>query len=258
MTVLHYLTERGIAQLERAVESNLSWYYRTRAGRRRQLFGDDVVRTESIQVDSLAGALTTPSGSRTERPRFDGENALTVYGALRNLTPQLATNAGIWIYLCHAECAEYVSKRWMSEQPGPEDAAAKNVLNHFFMSGERALRRDNGIARLWWMGYIAHRAAPDEPRSFLDTILHSQDIRSSLLERPAVSTNVRVLRAIYLVMKEHREQGSALLEREAFREWMRSVNRQGGMKLLDHLSDDVLDELLQCEAKKAIDRAGGD
>lgn len=253
MTVLHYLTERGIAQLERAVESNLSWYYRTRAGRRRQLFPDEVVRAESIEVDSLADALTMPSGSRIERPRFDGENALRVYGALRNLSPQLATNAGIWIYLCHADCAQYVSRRWMQELPEAEDAAAKNVLNHFFMSGERALRRDNGIARLWWMGYIAWQVSPNDPQSFLDLILASQDVRSSLLERPAVSMNVRVLRTIYGVMQEyHGGVGGDLFERFTFRAWMRAINRRGGVMLLDALSDDDLGRLLAEEAEEAL------
>lgn len=252
MTSLRYLTDGGIRGLERSVEANLPWYYRTRGGRRRQLFDDAAVHTESIEVDSIAGRLKMPERRQTARPEFDGQNALVVHDALRNLTPQLATNPGIWVYLTHTDGAEYVSKRWMGDRPTADDAAAKNVLNHFFMSGERPLRRDNGIARLWWMGYIAHRVVPDEPQLFLDTILHSQDIRSSLLERPAVSMNFRVLRAIYDVMKDHRSSDGELFDRFKFRGWMRAVNRRGGMVLLDALSDSELDKLLRAEAEAAL------
>ena len=126
--------------------------------------------------------------------------------------------------------------------------AIRKVLNHFFALGNRALIRDNGVSRLWWLGRIAHEAAPANPREFLTILLHRQDVRSALIERPSVSMNRRVLRAIYMIMKESWINGGRLFERETFRSWMVALNRRGGVVLLDALPDEALGRLLREEA----------
>jgi len=55
--------------------------------------------------------------------------------------------------------------------------------------------------------------------------------------------NKRVLRAIYMVMKESWINGGKLFEREIFRNWMIALNRQGGVVLLDALPDEALGRL---------------
>ena len=84
--------------------------------------------------------------------------------------------------------------------------------------------------------------------------MHRQDIRSALIERPSVSMNPDVLKAVYRVMKREWDvdrEKSQLFKREAFREWMISLNRRGGVVLLDALSDKKLDKLVGEEAAEA-------
>ena len=56
----------------------------------------------------------------------------------------------------------------------------QRVLNHFFAVGNRALVRDNGISRLWWLGKIANDVDNEDPLRFLTILLHRQDVRSAL------------------------------------------------------------------------------
>ena len=114
----------------------------------------------------------------------DAQNALIVYDALKYLTPHQASIERLWAYLCHFDCRQYVAARWLNRRPDNEKDAVREVRNHFFASGNRALIRDNGVSRLWWLGKIAHDVAPDGPREFLTLLLHRQDVRSALIERP--------------------------------------------------------------------------
>jgi hypothetical protein len=126
------------------------------------------------------------------------------------------------------------------------------VHNHFFAKGNRALIRDNGVSRLWWLGKIAHDVDPEDPRLFLTILLHRQEVQSALIERPSISMNRRVLCAIYEVMKSHWVNGGTLFERQNFRGWMVSLNRRGGVVLLDSLPNDVLAELLREESERVL------
>ena len=168
------------------------------------------------------------------------------------LTPQQASDERLWAYLCHAYCPEYVAERWLLPRPTKEKDAAQKVRNHFFARDKRGLIRDNGISRLWWLGFIAHEVEQDDPGGFLERLLHRQDVRSALIERPSVSMNHRVLRAINAVMRAYWREDKRLFERDCFRSWMMGLNRRGGVVLLDALPDQPLSCLLQGEAQRAL------
>ena len=134
-----------------------------------------------------------------------------------------------------------------------------HVYNHFFASGNRALIRDNALSRLWWLGHIAYEVAPEDPPRLLQILMHRQNIRSALIERPSVSMNPEVLQAVYAVMLDHWQRDgrrSKLFDRDVFRDWMIRLNRRGGVMLLDALPPDALGELLGDEAQKALRRSG--
>ena len=62
----------------------------------------------------------------------------------------------MWVYLCHCDCPQYVTARWLGRRPDKDEDAVREVRNHFFAVGNRALIRDNAVSRLWWLGKIAH------------------------------------------------------------------------------------------------------
>ncbi len=242
-----YFTETSVARLRLEAENRLAVYY---SGEDlANLAPMDAVRDSRVDMTSFADHLSYAEPASGT----DVDNALCVFDALSALTPQQAADERIWVYLCHNDCADYVRWRWLGSRPESDDVARSRVLNHFFARDNRALIRDNGISRLWWLGHIAHGIDSANPRRFLEIVLHRQDVRSALLERPSVAMNERVLRSIYQVMHGHWQSDSKLFQRETFRRWMVGLNRRGGVILLDALDSSQLDELIRDEARVALE-----
>lgn len=251
MQFVRFFTEDAVDHLRSTIEDRLDWYYAER--------GDPRTWPESKSSSVKKSATTLVlDGETGTAHRRDRENALRVYDYLSDLRPEEAAEERLWVYLAHVECHQYVRSRWLGRQPKETAAAVRKVENHFFARGARALIRDNGVSRLWWMGKIARDVDGDRPGQVLGLVLHTQDIRSSLLERPAVSRNIGVLREICAVMADHlRREEMMLFRRRTFRAWMRGINARGGVVLLDALRPEALRELLQEEAEKALAGDGG-
>ena len=247
MSRLQYYVESAVEELRGSVDERLTWYFDAGAATRRiELLSANPVKRTDIEIGPLAGRLMT---GRRDPSKDDAENAMIVYTALHDLTPHQASDERLWAYLCHHDCAAYVADRWLRRHSASDDDASNRVRNHFFASGNRALIRDNGVSRLWWLGYIAHQVDDKNPRQFLRILLTRQDVRSALIERPGVSRNYRVLRTIYAVMREdHATRQQRLFVRDTFREWMKRLNRHGGVVLLDAVPEDALERLVRDEA----------
>ena len=250
MTNLRYYTTETLEGLRTKIAEHLDWYYAP-DGPLPALSPVGGVRESRLTAPALAERLKTDAGRPSST---DVENALTVYRSLSDLTPHQASFERVWAYLCHCDCPQYVAARWLSTRPEDDEDAVRGVKNHFFAMGDRSLIRDNAVSRLWWLGKIAYDVDSENPREFLTILLHRQDVRSALIERPSVSTNRRVLRGIYKVMQEHWSDGDTLFAREAFRAWMVALNRRGGVVLLDALPDGTLDQLLREEATRAVEQ----
>ena len=249
MTNLRYYTTEVVENLRTRIAEHLDWYYAPH-GNLPLAASVGGLRESTLTAPALAERLVTEAGRPSST---DVENALIVYEALSGLTPHQASIERMWVYLCHSDCPQYVAARWLGRRPEEDEDAVREVRNHFFAVGNRALIRDNAVSRLWWLGNIAHDIDPENPREFLTILLHRQDVRSALIERPSVSTNRGVLRGIYEVMREHWSDGGALFAREAFRSWMIALNRRGGVVLLDALPEEALARLLRDEARRAVE-----
>ena len=249
MNVVRYYSEEAVDELLGKIgDQKESYLGRTTSFS--SLRASNPVRVTNIPSGRLTNVLKT-KGRRPER--HDGSNALVVYRALTKLTPHQASDRRLWTYLCHNDCSTYVATRWLGGSSTSTRDVTQDIYNHFFVHGNRGLVRDNGVSRLWWLGYIAHHVDPGEPERFLDVLLFRQDPRSALIERPSVSRNYRVLKAIYRVMKKDFDtKERCLFVRETFRNWMKGLNRQGGVVLLDALPDSRLDRLVKREAERAL------
>lgn len=246
MAYLRYYTSQMVEDLRRTVDEHIDWYHAP-SGPPPLATVEGGVRESRIPAPSLAGRLQLDAENP---PSSDGANAIAVYASL-DLTPHQASMERVWVWLCHHDCPQYVAARWLRRR-SDHQITVKEVRNHFFAIGNRALIRDNGISRLWWLGKIANEVDRDEPQRFLEILLHRQDVRSALIERPSVSMNRRVLRTVYRVMNEHWETDRKLFERETFRTWMVALNRRGGVVLLDAMSDDDLYRLVCEEADASL------
>ena len=249
MMRLRYFTSESLEVLRSTISDRLDWYYAPDS-KPFPWFGDS--RQSKLSAPALAGGILVDA----DKPHAtDVDNALYVYTSLPDLTPHQASIERMWAYLSHCDCPRYVATRWLKHRPSKTEDAIRKVHNHYFATGNRGIIRDNAISRLWWLGKIAVDADPDDPRHFLTILLHRQDVRSALIERPSVSLNPGVLRRIYSVMREQWDSDRELFERDAFRKWMTGLNRRGGVVMLDALPEDALDKLLREEVDTAINHA---
>ena len=255
---LRYCRRDIATALDNAVPATLDWYYHPLARDPLPPLAQEGAELESgFRVEPFWSSLEMPreSDNPQERAATDRANVLITRQALDMLTPVQAADGRLWTWLTHTHCAEYVKRRWMHSRPAEEREAIRAVKNHFFVHGSRSLIRENGVSRLWWIGEIAHRVEPGSEEQFLEVMLSTQEIRQQVLERPGLTMNAHVLRALYRLMRRRWESdgpAAPLLQREAFRRWMRSLNGRGGVVLLDAMTGDQLQALLEFEAERAL------
>ena len=247
---MNYYTQKMVEELRASVSWHLDWYYKPDGTEFPKRISSEARRDTPLPWRELGSLLAVDS----RRPyESDAANAIVVYETLRDLTPQQAADERLWVHLSHGDCAGYTAQRWLASRPDNPDAAVKRVLSHFFARDSRALIRDHGVSRLWWLGAIAHDVHPEDPRLFLEIVLYRQDVTWELFGRPSVSMNRHVLKSIFSVMRSHWEDCRSLFKREVFRAWMVNLNRRGGVVLMDSLYESPLLLLLRAEADDAIE-----
>jgi hypothetical protein len=161
--------------------------------------------------------------SAISTPEVEFENSKLVWRSLGGaLTPSLARENRIWVRMSHVECLEFSRNRWLDNRS--DEQLEKSVRTHFFATSQTACRDDHAIGRLWWNGWIAHMADPDNQEQALRLILHSADVRSNLVERPWIFARPVLASSILRLMQAE----SWLLQMEHhFREFMKAVNLLG-------------------------------
>jgi hypothetical protein len=186
--------------------------------------------------------LQLPTGF-SQSENNDSINCALMLKALPSLSPANATDDRLWVTLSFGHFSEYVHKRWpfrISE----ENKLTNHVINHWFAKGPRGRMRDNGVSRLWWMGYIASKVPDMEMNSVFDLLFANSDYRSSLLERTGSSNALSVLVAVLKISNEFFIKGIPY-EREKFRDFMREVNFLGGRRNLAAMSHTDLIDLFR-------------
>ncbi|MEK4324645.1 DUF6339 family protein [Paenibacillus sp. FSL R7-0312] len=176
---------------------------------------------------------------------FDFENTKKVYTALREMTLTQASDERIWVYLAHQTFWKYMRERWPVESYLKKQKTEDSIKErYFFMSNKgRALVR-NGIARLWWYGYISYDEEREDPYELTAMLLSKLDIAQSLLER-LFSGNRDITRAVLSVLhKKHKIEGQSV-NREVFRSLMMYLNQLGGVTILDALDRLEMEKLIE-------------
>lgn len=192
-----------------------------------------------IRVDEID--LHMPVSSTVH---YDLENTKKVYTALKDITLVQACDERIWVYLSHQTFWNYMRKRWAVEsylqKEKPEDAIRER---YFFMSNKgRALVR-NGIARLWWYGYVSYDETREDRFELTAMLLSKLDIAQSLLER-TFSGNKDITLAVLSVLHQKEKVKKITVKRDIFRSLMIYINQLGGVTILDALDRGDLEELI--------------
>lgn len=214
-------------------------------------------REVAIEIGDCGGIkLPVPNG-----PNGDLENCLFMQRVYGNLTPRQAVDGRVWAYATHVMFSDYVHKRWpVPSEMKPEERGAKDgaerfherkirhVKVHYFADSNREFVRDNAISRLWWMGFIAKRCKEFTPERTLGILLKKSDVRANILERPNLNMSAEIFNEIIYLLDEDMDgpdsDETTLFYRENFRNFMKIINRTGGMRILNALPQDALKKLL--------------
>ena len=238
---LKYLSETMLSKLSQDVSRNRERY---QSGNFLDLECENGWSIEAAGVSVDYDLLNALDGTHSTAAA-DIENSLIVHKALSTMTPAMAREERIWTRLTHVECLEYSRKRWLSSFIG--EKLDGQVQRHMFAPNRTAIRDDNAVSRLWWNYRIAAIADPDDPEGALRLILKTSDIRMQLVERPWTAARVPLAKAVIRAMKRDPWITSSSI---AFREFMKTLNRDGGGILFEVLKDNEVDQFMdQCSAR---------
>lgn len=194
--------------------------------------------------------LKKPDENSKDKSKYDIDNTIAFYSAMRELKVVQASDERLWSLMCHKDYWDYMRSRWSIEECNNEDAeevggaAKKNskdriIERYFFQSNRaRALVR-NGIARLWWYGYMTYDEKREDPFELTKILLRRHDDAQGLLER-SFPHNKKILHAILSVLPKYE-----YISRDKFRSLLKSINRIGGVTILDTLDEQDLISMVE-------------
>ena len=245
------LKEKVVADLHDKVGENLDKYFSDSSDSDVDFFhpDEDVRILLSVQCDLEPLKKLEPASGGDN----DIENALLVYQSFPDLTPYKACDERIWTHLTHGPCFSYTQKRWLYGKEGSSpDAKVKLVQKHFFarVDGSRGWQRNNAISNLWWSAHIARKCGEENFEKTLKVLLHQTDFRKSIVERPSTSQSAKVLSVIMKVLTDIYYNGDLDFFRRgvgrgAYLEFARFINRHGGTRFLEALSEKDLRNLIE-------------
>ncbi|HBU80982.1 MAG TPA: hypothetical protein DEF35_04985 [Paenibacillus sp.] len=244
---LHYVSDSSLDDIKSNIRHNIP-YYSADIPWLDEYFGSESWSFPSkIRVEDID--LHMPISSTVH---FDLENTKKVYSTLKDITLIQACDERMWTYLAHQTFWNYMRERWPVEsylkKGKPEDAIRER---YFFMSNKgRALVR-NGIARLWWYGYVSYDEEREDPFELTAILLSKLDIAQSLLER-VFSGNRDITRAVLAVIHQKDKVEGIAVSRNVFRSLMMYINQLGGVTILDALDRSELERLIEGKLNKLL------
>ena len=165
-----------------------------------------------------------------------------LFDAMRDIPPYLARDSRLWVYLTHTLLLEYSRERWPI--PNDDEKAIAHIRKHFFANGARGIERDNSASRLWWMANLCNRVDRLNLLDALRIFLFQYDVRANIIERPTTSQSVPVFSAVIKKLEKSFKEDQKLFEREKFRQVMKELNLQGGVKLLCALDSPEIEKIV--------------
>lgn len=234
---LHYLKANIIEQLRTNAMNNIEHYSTGESWIEDYIaknLEEENWRLES-RLSFKKAKLKIVSGGTREMSRTDAENAKLIHDSLRNLTPAQAIDERIWVYLTHEVYPEYMAARWI----GDIVEISKAKIQRYFAGSNRELIR-NGIARLWWYGYLTYDNKRDNPYELTELLLSNQNLAQSMLERTIGNNRIWLINMLDLILR-YKEEYPSLIQSKNIKKFAKYLNVTGGVTVLDCLDKENLE-----------------
>jgi hypothetical protein len=241
MNVL-YIKESALEQLKTNIASNIEKYLLDDIwiNEYLQALGWEEWSIQSRLYMNDIDLLVDP----TDRGKNDAENSKRIYSALKDITPTQASDERLWAYLTHVTYWDYMKARWNVETR--QEGNTKNFITerYFFASNrQRALVR-NGIARLWWYGYVSYDDTRENPYELTEFLLSKQDLATSLMERQ-YSNNRDFIISTLSVLKQYEQVIPNILTKNPIQALTKHIQHIGGVLILDALDREDIKRLVE-------------
>ena len=179
-----------------------------------------------------------PPDTGLDAGEIDFRNSKILYKNLHFLTPRQAADERFWAGLCHDTFYDYVRRRWGYDKPDnlrgiKEAETIERIKNRFFFNGNaREKLLTNTLSKYWWAGHVFGLDGLDA--------LGSKDFYSKLFSIASRSfIGNETLRGGFIKFLRHfKERGTTLNREKHIQSAMIELNKIGGTKVLDCLTED--------------------
>jgi len=249
-----YLKISAINELAKKVPQNLDRYFG--AGFDHQELSSTLQSNASELIKVNTELLDTLKADDSNT-NYEAYNSITVFKAIEGISRFQANDPGLWTYLSHTVGQKFLAARYKKKFDScktPTEQTAV-VRQHFFCNrSSRDIRRNQGLARLWWGGALMSDFKSISAIEAADAVLTNSDIRASILERPNFTLNNGFESAVaFLVKKKKENPDSNFFTRNnpktgkthfCYRQMCKEINILGGHKNLQMLTVEEITEWL--------------
>jgi hypothetical protein len=175
----------------------------------------------------------------------DVENAILIHKAFKDvLNPVQAADRRLWIALTHTVFYTYMTSRWPVENETNNSGTNGTITDRYFAS--RGLFR-NGLSRLFWIAELTYDSSLEDTYEYTRFLMNYQDLINQV-DGSSLCRNKAVLKAYLKALKKAGE----MTERQK-RLFFNGMCNKGGVRVLDALPQDVMDDLCENVMEGVLD-----
>ena len=240
--ILSFLRQEALYVLSRSVSENIDLYATQERPWINEYFSEHEIRGPFIKSEIEVPDVELMNGSDSKN---DAENAIRIHVAFKNhIYPVQATDRRLWVQLTHNDFYSYMQSRWPVDNSLNDKGTNGTVTDRYFAS--RGLFR-NGISRLYWIAEFTYDDALEDPYEYTRYLIAYQDLINQVDGR-SLCRNKKILRSCLKTLKD----AGDLSERQK-RLFFEGMCKRGGVRVLDALPPDVLDDLCKDTLEKVLD-----
>lgn len=235
---IEFMTEDALVKLRADLQDNVGHY----VANDQSYFYDVLERIRGLRRSSITCHDFDLDMSAALPEETDATNVRRLYGAMRSLSPVVASDERLWTGLSHGYFWDYVQYRQRSAiaTKKPERIGS----SFFFTNGHRRSLYVHCLSRLWWAGYMTYDAQARDPFALTDVLTkHAFASTVMLFSSSNMTSNRDICLGVLGAIKKRQDMGEKI-ERKHFVGSLRYLNNMGALTVLDMLSREDIEEIV--------------
>ncbi|WP_221568996.1 DUF6339 family protein [Alkalihalobacillus sp. TS-13] len=188
----------------------------------------------------------------SKNDKLDFENIKLLYGALKDMSLSIAADERVWAYMTHITYWDYMKKRWPIENVTDKHSKENFIKTHYFY-GEKPRNR-NGLARLWWIGYVTYDENLEDKFELTEFMVKNQDqdLTRMIMETATIARNRTAVTVILKVIRNLQNSDPSFSVRSFIRDVAKYINFTGSVTLWDSLDYKEVEESVNSMSEQWI------